>query len=349
MRKVILFILSIIIGNGNIYSQNNTSDFLLITPKLKIQHSLYSSIRFIDSRIDTLTMGNVEKGMFNKRADIIPTKSFQSQFQVILDSITDSTAKNGELLFQLRFLNFSQVTSITTKKGYCYIRAVLYGRKCEKYLKLGALDSIVVVQSSNVTTSLLANTSQLLTDFIAGQLLNPGNERDEIVFRDIINLERLEKKKIPVYNTLVYKDGLYASFMSFKNLLPDEQIIAGLDDKELRWVDIITKQGNRTRVSPKKIYAVAYNGLLYVATDYGYFQLRKVENDFMFYGKGKVSAKFGEVFLASFKYGIIGGIIAADKETIYQMKIDHVNGRYIPIKVISINSKNKLTRITGLF
>lgn len=347
MKNGSLFLFFIFLACSNTFCQKNIADFNLIIPKQKIQYSLYSSIRCIDSRTDTLSMGNVQKGLFNKRVEVMLTKSLESQFQVVLDSITDHTAKPGELLFQLRFFNFSEITGAITEKGYCYIRAALYARNGEKYIKLGNLDSIVYVHSAEVTNALLAGTSQLLTDFIAGNLLNPGNEAELIDYKDISNIERLEKKSIPVYNTADYKDGLYASFTSFKNQVPDEQVIAGLDDKELRWVDIINKKGKQVRISPKKIYAVAYNGLLYIATEYGYFQLRKVQNDFIFYGKGKVSAKFGEVFYASFMFGIIGGLIASDKESIYQMKIDHINGRYIPIKVITINSRNKLTDILG--
>ncbi|MEO6219895.1 MAG: hypothetical protein ABIO81_05670 [Ginsengibacter sp.] len=88
------------------------------------------------------------------------------------------------------------------------------------------------------------------------------------------------------------------------------------------------------KVKAKDVYAIVYNGQPFIATEYGYYLLQKINEDFFFTGKAKVSAKTGDVIAASLFFGILGGLIASDSESIFEMKIDHSNGGFIRMKEI---------------
>ena len=202
------FLLMLFSFYTNLFSQVNTTGFSIIIPRQKISGSLYSSIQFIDSRKDTGTMGFVQQGFFNKKAAIIAKSPFQDQLENLLDSITGKSGGEGELLFQLRYLRFAEVTNALTEKGYCYIKAALYGKKDHQYVKLSLLDSIVYVKSAEVRKALLRNTSIVLTNFISDNLMNQGNDSDSISYKDIGGIEQFEKKKIPLYIAKTYKDAV---------------------------------------------------------------------------------------------------------------------------------------------
>src|SRR5262245_4098183 len=82
----------------NLLAQNRTEDFMITLPEQKITGSLYKTISYLDSRYDTSHMGIVQLGAFNKKARVVPKTHFSVQLQQVLNALTDSTAKEGELL-----------------------------------------------------------------------------------------------------------------------------------------------------------------------------------------------------------------------------------------------------------
>ena len=58
------------------------------------------------------------------------------------------------------------------------------------------------------------------------------------------------------------------------------------------------------------------------------------DDDFYFQGRSKVTAKTGNVILASAFFGIIGGLIASDTSAQFVLKIDHLNGAAIQVKQV---------------
>jgi len=57
-------------------------------------------------------------------------------------------------------------------------------------------------------------------------------------------------------------------------------------------------------------------------------------NDFFFRAKSKTTAKTGDVIMASAFFGIVGGLIASDTSSLFEMKLDYQNGGFIPIKEV---------------
>jgi len=289
-------------------------------------------------------MGIVQAGALNKKVRVVPRIPIAEQFRILLDSLKDASAKEGVLVFQLRHFSFVEITGAFNEKGYCYLRVDLYAKKGDQYLKLNSLDSVVYVKSVEVTKKLMKNTRELIFDFISTSLLIEPGEGAYYSYSDIRNIDRIEKSRLKLYTTNEYTDGLYLSYESFKNQVPDMEAIVTMDDKQVRSVSIINAKGKTEKVNARSVYAVVHNGQPHIATEYGFYQLRKVKDDFLFYGKGKVTADAVDVITAQFYHGLIGSMLAADKESILEMKIDHINGGFIRLRDMQINPKVSINK-----
>jgi len=334
MRKLLITPLLILFICTDLISQNRTEDFEITLPEQKVSNSLYKTIKYIDSRYDTTYMGIVQLGAFNKKAKVIPKIHFSVQLTNVINSLTDTTAKDGELLFQLRQFNFAEITGAMSEKGYCYLRAALYSRIGDQYQKLSSIDTVILIKSMDVTRPLFRNGSKIITNFIANNLLKKTDDPDYYSFNEIVNIDSIEKRKIMVYNTSAFSDGLYESYKSFMNQVPDKQIEVEIKKQKISSVKTIDQNGKSEKIKAKDIYAIVYNGQPYIATEYGYYTLQKTGDDFFFTGKAKVSANTGELIAASLFFGIIGGLIASDAEAVFEMKVDHLNGGFIRLKEI---------------
>ncbi len=334
MRTLLLIHAFILVTSTGIFAQNRTEDFELILPQEKIQNSLYNTINFLDSRYDTTFMGIVQLGAFNKKAKVIPHIPLATQLMTVMNSLTDESAKNGELLFQLRQINFAEITGAVSEKGYCYFKADLYAKNNDQYQRISSIDTVILVKSMDVTRSLFRNGSKTITSFIGDNLLKKAANPPYYNFNEVVNMDSIEKRNIVVYNIANYADGLYDTYASFKNQTPDAEIKVEMKNEKIVSVKAPDKNGKAIKVKPKDIYAIVYNGQAFIATEYGYYPLQKKDDDFLFTGKAKVSAKTGDVIAASLFFGIIGGLVASGSEAIFEMKIDHSNGGFIHLKEI---------------
>lgn len=340
MHKFLLLYLLLLSTVTCLYSQSRTEDFEIGSPELKISNSLYTAIQYVDSRYDTSSMGIVQLGAFNRKARVVPKIPFSTQLTNTLHALTDSSAKEGKLLFQFRQFNFAEITGAVSEKGYCYIRADLYANKNGRYQKLNSIDTVLLIKSMDVTRALLRNGSKLISNFIAGNLLKEPADSNVYSFNDIQHMDSIEKLKIVAYNTTVYADGLYTSYASFMNLVPDKQVTVEEKKGKISSVKMADGNGAMVKIKRKDIYAIVYKGQPFIATEYDYYPLEKRDDDFYFTGKAKVTADQGAVMAASFFFGIIGGLIASDAEATFEMKIEHSNGGFIRLREIKTVAEN---------
>lgn len=331
--KLITSILVLIQLSLTASAQIRTQNFAFNLPEQKVTNSLYNRISFIDSRFDTLSVGIIQRGLFNEKVKQIPKPSFSTQVNDVLNALIDSSAKDGELVLHIRQFNFAEITSSFSERGYCYIRAELFSKNEGQYKILSRIDSVVIVKATDVTIQLLKKSSQALSSFIENNLLKSSADSIYYSLNDIIKIDSIEKIKIPVYNTSVYKDGLYKTFSAFSNQVPDNQITAKIKGENISNIKIASDSGEST-ISKKDIYAIVYLGIPYISTEFGYYPLKKIESDFYFTGKAKTTANSGDVVAASIFFGLIGGLIASNTNAIFEMKIDHLSGGFIRLKEI---------------
>jgi hypothetical protein len=338
MKRFILFACFLLMVSAGLLAQPATEDYTITLPETKVPNSLYKTIMFLDSRYDNSNMGIVQLGAFNRKAKVIPRTSLATQLNNVMNALTDETAIDRELVFQLRQFSFAEITGAMSERGYCYLRASLYAKTGElSYQKINSIDTVILIKAMDVTRALFRNGSKVVTGFIAAGLLEKGDGDESYSFTDIVNIDSLEKRKIKLYNVPGYADGLYLNYESFMKQEPDKKAEVEMRKEKISSVKAIDEQGKSEKVKSKDIYAVVTGGKIFIATDYGYYPLRKENDDFYFTGKAKVTAKSGDVIAASLFFGVIGGLIASNAEATFLMKIDHLNGGFIRIR--EINSK----------
>lgn len=337
MNKFALVIIIVLgICSNHLFAQKHSKDFKISLPEYKIEKSRYNTIDFIDSRKDTTTMGIVQLGAFNKKARVITEIPLSTQLDSVILSLTDSTANNGELLFQLRKFKFVEVTGSFSEKGYCHLKAELYSKKNYQYHKLASIDTLILVKAMDVTKRLLKNTSKTITDFIADNLLKESIDPNCYTYNDVQKIDSIEKSRNKLYNTDTYAEGLYYNYKSFSRQEPDEQISVKMrKDGTISRVKILNTEKNK-KVKPKNIYAIVYKGKPYITTKYGYYPLQKAGDDYMFIGKVEVSTDPTTVAVASMFFGVMGALMVSNPNATYVVMLDHTNGGFIYLRKIII-------------
>jgi hypothetical protein len=314
-----------------LFSQDLSSVFQLTTPSRKPVRSLYKMMAFFDSRQDT-TIGTYFSGPDNKSVKLVLKTPIQPQLTKIMNAYTDADAGNGAILFQLKRFSFAE----PARTRYCYLSAAIYALKDAGYVKLGSLDTTLVIAAAAEFLSVLAQEgNQVIDDFIAKAIQLPATDGPVYSYDELVHIDSVEKRRIPVYNTTSYTEGLYGTYSSFMNQKPDVKgEVKVKDDGKLsirifdsKWVD------------PKgvtHIFAVVYKGVPYVVTHYGDYPLKKQNDDFYFTGKLRVTPATDGKAGVDVSSGLMGIIPVADKAD-YRVLLDHRNGEFIHLEVVDTN------------
>jgi hypothetical protein len=317
------------------FSQMRERAFRISLPDRPVPQSLYRTIALFDSRADTTFFGIVQTGMFNKRTKVVAEIPLSLQLTTLMDTLTDSGAASGHLLLHLRQLSFAELSGAFAEKGYFFMRAALYAQTGEQYQKLATIDTVLLVQTMDVTNALFRKGSALVASFIGQNMVKAPGETLLYTMDDIRNTDEIEKSTMPLYTTDVYKDGIYRTFESFRQQTPDlPALVDTAKNGNVTAVYYTNEKGKRTRLSSDKFYAVVYNGQPFIATEYRYCRLTKSGSDFYFTGKARVQANGEDVATASFFFGIMGGLVASQAEATFEIKIDHLKGGFIRVKEI---------------
>ncbi|RYZ98807.1 MAG: hypothetical protein EOP47_18415 [Sphingobacteriaceae bacterium] len=307
-----------------------TEDFTIkLTDSTVIKNSLYDHINVLDVRLNPTNYGTVQVGAFNRRTKVMPVKPLETQFRDILASVIDSNAQKGELLLQVRKFGFGELTSGFSENGYGYFRLGLYARNGDNYQKLKTIDTVINVSSVDVTHKLFRVTSEYLTHFITSNLTrHPSGSLYN--YNDLVKIDSIEKQQIPLYTAEKYTDGIYVSYKSFFNQTPDKQGEVKVTTETIKSVKIPDAKGKLNTVSAKELYAVVFEGRLYIATNYGFYPLIKQNNDFKYTGRGR--STIGNSIATSAMFGLAGALISANPSGIYELKLDYVNGDFIRLR-----------------
>jgi hypothetical protein len=330
MNRALTFFL-LLLSCTSLFSQDLSSVFQLTAPQRKPVRSLYKTIIFFDSRQDT-TIGTYLTGPDNKTVKLVLKATAQPQMVNILNAYTDAGSGNGAILFQLKRFSFAE----PARTRYCYLSAAIYALKDAGYAKLASLDTTLVITSAAEFPSVLAQEgNQVIDDFIAKAILLPATDAVVYSYDDLVHIDSVEKRRIPVYNTNSYTEGLYGTYSSFMNQRPDVrgEVKEKSDGKlsvrilDPKWED------------PKglvHIFAVVYKGVPYVVTHYGDYPLQKQNDDFYFTGKLRVTPATDGKAGVDISSGLMGVLPTADKAD-YRVLLDHTNGEFIHLQILDTN------------
>lgn len=293
----------------------------------KVSNSLYNKIEFLDCRDDTTYIGTVNAGLLRHEAKLKLRMPFQPQLQALVDSLTDSSAGNGELLFQLRDFHFVEESSTR----YCYLQVGLYAKMQDQYQRLSILDTVMIVPNNDVTGVVQYLGSRFLTDFLTQGLSHKPEGAATYQLQEVLQYDSIEKSRIPLFTTAQYVDGIYNSYYSFSRQQPDRQGQIKADKKgAITRVATQDSTGKLTKLKSKNLYALVYSGKPYVATEYGYYPLEKLHNSLIFVGDVRVAASQGDVNGAGLALGLVGSLLATGGyEARYEMAIDPVSGMFV--------------------
>ncbi len=315
------------------FSQEPTKGFEIVLPKTKVTNSLYNTISFLDSRAGNKDIGIVDIGLLrNREAKLVLKNPFQDQLTAVINALTDSTAKNGELLLQLNWFGFAE----TYGTRYCYFVACLYAKNGERYRAIATIDTVLIFRTASVA-NLIQAESKIMSGFIAANLLAEAKDTVDYSITEVNRIDSIEMQNIPVFTTENYTDGLYKSYKSFMSQIPDQKAVVDANrDGTIETVRTIDSSGKKVKVHSKEVYAVVYNGQPYIATQYGYYILRKsADNNFYFTGEIKTAASQGDISGGQMALGLLGAALASagNRET-YVLMVDYRNGGFIHIKKI---------------
>ena len=337
MKKLIITFIFLFIIFHNLFAQRLKRELILTRPDTIIHNSLYRKVTCIDSRADKSNYGIVQVGLGNRKARVVASKELPDQIWSLINKVTDTTAKDGEMLLNIRYYSVAEETGLLTEHGYCMLRAELYAQKEDRYKVIELLDTVWENSGNDITNDLLKNSGDLLTHFIIDNLTYEPTDTNSYSLQEVLNVDSIEKSKIPAYTTTKYKDGLYLSYESFKMQQPDNQIYySKRKDGSYKILNKINADGTQSRIKGSQSYAMIINGELFIGTDYGFDPMSKVNNEFVFTGRVKTSINSGQAFMASYLFGIIGGLIAveAGSNKNYLIKIDHKTGGFMNVKEI---------------
>lgn len=301
MKKLFHFFTAIIFTSSSLIAQNHNREFEVSLPETKISGSFYNRLIFFDARTDTTQMGIVQTGAFNRKTNVIAKTPLRLQLNILMNALVDNTAKDGELLLQLRQISFAEITGAVSEKGYFYFRANLYAKSGQNYRPLADIDTAIILKSSwDVTRGLFKNGSKLISSFISNSLLQMPSAAGNMLFSDILNIDSSEKATVKIYTDTILQNGIYFTWNSFKNQRPDKAVLsADIKNGQLKSVKILGEENKQEKIKSKNVYAVVYNGQPFIATDYGFYPIEKRNDDFFFQGKAKVTANTGNVIAAS--------------------------------------------------
>jgi len=322
-------------------AQESTIRFSLNPPAEKITGSLYSTIAVTDIRYDSSNLGMVQQGFSKKNYTVVPDTSFNVQAQKVLDAIAPG-AGNGHLLMLLRFFKFTELMDRSKQTGYCYFRANMYAKKDGRYFPLSVIDTAIVIRRSSyaeLNALLFKESSHAITAFISKNLVIAPVNADSYTLEQLVQVDSIEKRAIPIYSASSFKDGIYLTYPSFKNQVPDLEIKSvDTSDNEIAMLHAKKQDGGTLRVNPRELYAVIHAGTIYMPAGRGYGILKKRDNDF--YLKGEAAVTYDNV--AGHK--IVGavllgapGILSNPKASYrhFEMKLDHLDGLLIKIRELS--------------
>lgn len=336
MKRIITFWVFLLTAGGSLLAQDENKFFeFWPLKKCKQVKSLYKSIDFLDTRTDTSCIG-ILKATQKKTVRAVLLTPVQPQLATLLDKYAAPGAGDGELLFQLRRFSWAE----PFKTRYVYLAATLYARRGDRYLRLANLDSAIVVTfASEVENELIDQCEHVLYNFLAKNIGSAPAEGVSYSMDDLLHIDSLEKRQIPVYNSPAYVDGLYGTYEAFKVQQPDLQgEVKTHDDGTPSAIKVADRHWKEKH---DHIYALVYKGVPYMVTHLGIWPLQKDGDELYFTGRLRTAITDGERGAASFMVGMIGeaAVASAGDRLVCKSMIDHQNGEFIHLKVMETDAQ----------
>jgi len=340
----LLFIVSVFVLNAQQASKypEQFRDFTLKSYTHVVSNSLYNNIKLIDLRKDTLRLGQCQFGFLKKIKTLTPKPTLSIQVSDLLANTIDQTAKKGDLVLFLKRFIFTAFTP----KGNFLLKANLFRKSDSLYSFIQSIDTVIRLNKEIVTDETIRLGDSVLCNFITRNLLNVGDLKRSFAYKDALFFDNIEKQKLKLYNTTPLVDGIYYSYESFKNQIPDNNGVVVRKNDKIKSVKSVDKKGFMAVLQPQSIYALVKDGLPFISNGLGYYPLVMRDGDFVFIGKYRESNNSGRVAAAAFVFGYLGALAASQAEfnTYFYCELNYKNGNIMRVceTPIDINASSSV-------
>lgn len=302
-------------------------------PETLISNSLYHSFEFVDSRPDTLNFGRIYSDHYKRKVPLVASVNMATQLNWLLNAALDSSAANGELLFQLRKFEFVELGEIPDY-GYCPIRIDLYVKKNSNYFFLARLDTFIATAKGighiNVSATLLKQSKETISQFIFNNLQKESVSKRLYTIEHVRHIDSIEKTHLPLFYAKTYVNGIYLSYASFKIQQPDYKLLkVSRKENEIQSLILIDKKGKQLKISYKEVYAFVTADTAYISDYFGCYPLQKINGDFYFKGRGRVLPNNQILSIAKMGGEEKERIGSLNTYAFYNARIDHCDGSVI--------------------
>jgi hypothetical protein len=269
--KIVCLLIALLIFSRDTIAQLPLEDFSITVPYVKINNSLYNKIELLDSRIDVTDFGIIQRSESPYPLKVLPTVHLAKQLNNIVSNLLDSSARDGQLLFQLRKFRFA-VNGGRNELGYFFLKADMYAKVNRSYQKVNSIDTFIFLHHPEVANYLFLRASIVVDGFLTASLTKSPLDNDFYTLDDLLNVEKRDIEKLKSRTTTGYVDGLYLSYNSFINQTPDKQITVKLKND---WdpITVYDENNKKIKVDLKSVYTLVYRGKMYLPTDLGYYPL----------------------------------------------------------------------------
>jgi hypothetical protein len=321
-------------------AKERTKAFELQIPDVIVENSLYSNLAYFDSREHNDNFGYVQTSMFNNMTFMIDETPLDVQLNNLIKHVVEPNSALGRtLLFDLRDINFSEITKSHSETGYCHIRISLFEEYDSQYYFISTLDTVVTIKAMDVTGKLIKSASEAITYFVINNLTQEPVDEVPYTIDGVRDIDYYEKDNLQLYNTEVYKDGIYCDFKSFVNQTPESKsVIPKFKNGNLTEIRTFSEGEEKPRkIKPQNIYAVIIDGNPYISTGKSYLPVYKENNEFKFVDDGNMRTNVGAAIGAGIVGGLFAGLmgggfiyvpISQQREKVV-MLIDHLSGQFI--------------------
>lgn len=344
MKYLVLIIIVVITSScsPSYYSNDIKKRDFDLTKKITTNlNTNYKVIECIDEREDTISLGLIRIGNRERLNNIINQTSFDNQIKTINNNLYYNNISEDTIVFQIKNLKFWETIHFSDFNVYYHLRFNSYKKNNGLYIPISQVDTILKLDNFIFFSKRnFIRIAEKHTQKIILKTLNTSNNLSNIAYtlNEIKNLESIEKSKLPLYNNIL-NEGIYMTYNSFKNQIPDEKIAVEKNDyNEIKKLFKKLENGKYERIRIKKVYGIVYNNKAYISNFKQLYEINKVNNDFFFTGPaysytedwGYNTTPFIDFFnKAEFKKSVL----QFTNYTHYQ-KIDYVNGMFIRLNKI---------------
>ncbi|WP_276877954.1 hypothetical protein [Chryseobacterium joostei] len=344
MRNTLTFLLLLTVTS--IFAQSKKfiiEELNLPDPTQVISNSNYNKIKLQDVRPDPEDYGIVMKGVSDRKAKVKFSSSFEEQLTKMFDKgIDKSSAKDQELFFQLRDLNYLEVTIDFTQYGYFDFKGLIFGGKDNQYQLIKKIDTTLVLYKMDVTKEMEKQSLNYIKNSIFESVSASPIDNRVYTLEDINNYDKIAKSRLPLYTNQKLTDGIYLNYKSFNMQTPDQPIDEiQMEQGMITKVTYMDDKGKKKNAK-KDSYAVVYQGRPFVLYADELYPMRKTPEDFYFIsklhelpnGKRQFSGGITVQLISGVVGGVIGVLIKMGKAKQYECRLDYFNGKYEIVREI---------------